>query len=107
MSDRFDRFDFEQQIMECWKITDDIKSTIEGIGEHELTSNQVSVILSGLKELYEMKFNKLWDCFEQVHMGLVRENTMITGECNALRQQLLEATDVPFIKAPKEKKGNK
>jgi hypothetical protein len=40
-------------------------------------------------------------------MGLVRENTMITGECNSLRQQLLEATDVPFIKAPKEKKGEK
>ena len=83
MSDRFDRFDFEQQIMECWKITDDIK------------------------ELYELKFNKLWDCFEDVHMKLVRDNAMITGECNALRQQLLEATDVPFIKAPKEKKGKK
>jgi hypothetical protein len=107
MSDRFDRFDFEQQIVECWKITDDIKSTIEGIDAHDLTSDQVLAILSGLKELYEMKFNKLWDCFEQVHIGLVRENAMITGECNALRQQLLEATDVPFIKAPKEKKGKK
>ena len=107
MSDRFDRFDFEQQIMECWKITDDIKSTIEGIDTHDLTSDQVLAILSGLKELYEMKFNKLWDCFEQVHMGLVRENAMITGECNALRQQLLEATDVPFIRAPNEKKAKK
>ena len=102
-----DRFDFEQQIMECWKITDDIKSIIEGIDEHDLTSDQVLAILSGLKELYEMKFNKLWDCFEQVHMGLVRENAMITGECNALRQQLLEATDVPFIKASKQKKVKK
>ena len=102
-----DRFDFEQQIMECWKITGDIKSTIEGIDEHELTSHQVLSILSGLKELYEMKFNKLWDCFEDVHMKLVRENTMITGECNALRQQLLEATDVPFIRAPKGKKVEK
>ena len=102
-----DRFDFEQQIMECWKIIDEIKSTIEGINEHELTSDQVSSILSGLKELYELKFNKLWDCFEDVHMKLVRDNAMITGECNALRQQLLEATDVPFIKASNTKKGNK
>ena len=102
-----DRFDFEQQIMECWKITDDIKSTIEGIDAHDLTSDQIASMLFGLKELYEIKFNKLWDCFEQVHMGLVRENAMITGECNALRQQLLEATDVPFIKAPKQKKDKK
>jgi hypothetical protein len=56
---------------------------------------------------YELKFNKLWDCFEDVHMKLVRDNAMITGECNALRQQLLEATDVPFIRAPNEKKAKK
>jgi hypothetical protein len=57
--------------------------------------------------MYELKFNKLWDCFEDVHMKLVRDNAMITGECNALRQQLLEATDVPFIKASKGKKVEK
>ena len=44
---------------------------------------------------------------KKIHMKLVRDNAMITGECNALRQQLLEATDVPFIKAPKEKKAKK
>ena len=92
-----DRFDFEQQIMECWKITDEIRTVAEGITEHDLTSDQIASMLFGLK----------WDCFEDVHMKLVRDNAMITGECNALRQQLLEATDVPFIKAPKQKKGNK
>tara|TARA_R110000822_G_scaffold242536_1_gene371608 strand:+ start:284 stop:598 length:315 start_codon:yes stop_codon:yes gene_type:complete len=102
-----DRFDFEQQIMECWKITDEIKTVAEGITEDDLSTEQVSTIIHGLAGLYEMKFNKLWDCFEQVHMGLVRDNAMITGECNALRQQLLEATDVPFIKASNTKKGNK
>jgi hypothetical protein len=102
-----DRFDFEQQIMECWKITDEIRTAAEGIAEHDLTSDQTASILFGLKELYEMKFNKLWDCFEDVHMKLVRDNAMITGECNALRQQLLEATDVPFIKVSKEKKAKK
>ena len=83
-----DRFDFEQQIMECWKITDEIRTAAEGIAEHDLTSDQVSSILSGLKELYELKFNKLWDCFEGVHMGLVRENSMLNEECAALRLQL-------------------
>ena len=102
-----DRFDFEQQIMECWKITNEIKTVAEGITEDDLSTEQISTIIHGLAGLYEMKFNKLWDCFEDVHMKLVRDNAMITGECNALRQQLLEATDVPFIKAPKGKKGNK
>ena len=102
-----DRFDFEQQIMECWRITDEIRTVTEGITEDDLSTEQVSTIIHGLAGLYEMKFNKLWDCFEDVHMKLVRDNAMITGECNALRQQLLEATDVPFIKAPKEKKGKK
>jgi hypothetical protein len=83
-----DRFDFEQQIMDCWKVTDEIGTTSEGIIEHDLTADQISNILCGLKELYELKFNKLWDCFEGVHMGLVRENSMLNEECAALRLQL-------------------
>ena len=102
-----DRFDFEQQIMECWKITDEIKTVAEGITEDDLSTEKVSTIIHGLAGLYELKFNKLWECFEDVHMKLVRDNAMITGECNALRQQLLEATDVPFIRAPNEKKAKK
>jgi len=102
-----DRFDFEQQIMQCWRVTEDIKDISEGIIEDNLTLEEVTSILVGLRQMYELKFNKLWDCFEDVHMKLVRDNAMITGECNALRQQLLEATDVPFIKASKGKKVEK
>ena len=102
-----DRFDFEQQIMDCWRVTDDIKQISESSIEGNLTLEEATNILVGLRQMYELKFNKLWDCFEDVHMKLVRDNTMITGECNALRQQLLEATDVPFIRASNEKKGKK
>lgn len=76
---KLDRFDFEQQIYNCWKITDDLKDVSESMTE-KLTSEQVSAILLGLKELYEIKFNKLWDCFEDVHMELVRENTSLRIE---------------------------
>ena len=86
----------------------ELQNTIsEGIIEDNLTLEEATNILVGLRQMYELKFNKLWDCFEDVHMKLVRDNAMITGECNALRQQLLEATDVPFIKVPKEKKAKK
>jgi hypothetical protein len=40
--------------------------------------------------MYELKFNKLWDMFESVHMNLVRENKMLNEECAAMRDQLMK-----------------
>ena len=106
-----DRFDFEQQIQKCWLITDDIGEIAEGVLEHNLTGDQVANTLIGLQQLYELKFNKLWDLFEDVHMNLVRENKMLNEECTALRAQLQEAeladTTGYGIAAIKPKKKNK
>ena len=85
-----DKFDFEQQIQKCWTVTDDIGEIAEGVLEHDLNSEQVTNALIGLQQLYELKFNKLWVLFEDVHMNLVRENKMLNEECAALRAQLLE-----------------
>jgi hypothetical protein len=86
-----DRFDFEQQIQKCWMVTDDIYELAEGVLEHELTTDQITNVLFGMKEMYELKFNKLWDLFEDVHMNLVRENKMLEEECSAMRDQLQKA----------------
>ena len=83
-----DRFDFEQQIQKCWIVTDDVAEVAEGILEHDLDNDQIVNALMGIKQLYELKFNKLWDLFEDVHMSLVRENKMLNEECSALREQL-------------------
>ena len=85
-----DRFDFEQQIQKCWLVTDDIYELAEGVLEHDLTTDQITNVLFGMKEMYELKFNKLWDMFESVHMDLVRENKMLNEECAALRDQLMK-----------------
>ena len=85
-----DRFDFEQQIQKCWLVTDDIYELAEGVLEHDLTTDQITNVLFGMKEMYELKFNKLWDLFESVHMNLVRENKMLNEECAAMREQLAE-----------------
>jgi hypothetical protein len=85
-----DRFDFEQQIQKCWLVTDDIYELAEGVLEHDLTSDQITNVLFGMKEMYELKFNKLWDMFESVHMNLVRENKMLNEECAAMRDQLMK-----------------
>ena len=53
-----DRFDLEQQIMECWKITDDIPLLEEqGANTADMTS---------LACVYEFKFMKLWDTFSKM-----------------------------------------
>ena len=86
-----DRFDFEQQIQKCWMVTDDIYELAEAVLEHGLTTDQTTNVLFGMKEMYELKFNKLWDMFEHPIMDIVRENKMLNEECAALRAQLQEA----------------
>jgi hypothetical protein len=86
-----DRFDFEQQIQKCWVITDDLADVAEGILENNLDKDQIVNALTGIGQLYELKFNKLWELFESVHMKLVRDEKMGREECAALRAQLYDA----------------
>ena len=60
------RFDFEQEIMGVWNIIEELKVLHEGVLERDLTSDQVSNILSGMTELYQMKFEILFETFEQL-----------------------------------------
>lgn len=64
------RFDLEQEIMECWNITSDINDVFEYVmnGDGKLTPadrDRVANILLGMSQLYELKFNKLFNTFEQ------------------------------------------
>jgi hypothetical protein len=53
-----DRFDLEHHILECWKITDDIPlMESQGANTADMTS---------LACVYEFKFKKLWEIFEQI-----------------------------------------
>lgn len=64
------RFDLEQEIMECWNITSDIDDVYSYVmnGDGELTPtdrDKVANILLGMSQLYELKFNKLFNTFEE------------------------------------------
>lgn len=50
-----DRFDLEQDILECWKVTEDIKLFTEQGAD-----------ISVLSQYYEQKFQRLWNTFEQL-----------------------------------------
>jgi hypothetical protein len=60
------RFDFEQQIMKCWNVTDDIDTLYKGVGDVGMTEDQIMNVLLGMKEIYDLKFNELFSTFEQL-----------------------------------------
>jgi hypothetical protein len=88
-----DRFDFEQQIIKCWNVVNDLKELDEGLFEGwlEFDQDNVSNHILGVANTYEIKFNKLWRLFEDVMMAEVRKNKMLEEECAALREQLEKA----------------
>jgi hypothetical protein len=94
-----DRFDFEQQIVKCWSVVDDLKELDEMLFEGHLKFDQdtVSNFILGIANSYDVKFSKLWNLFETVYMDTIRENKMLNEECAALRQQLTEAEGKPSL----------
>ena len=69
-----DRFDFEQQIMKCWNVTEEIGLLHENVLENDnFTKDDISNFLLGLETIYEAKFNKLFDMFEE----LVKEGKIV------------------------------
>ena len=59
-------YDLEQQIMECWHITDDVSVLTEEILEGDLTKDKIINVLTGLEQLYAIRFNKLFRTYEQL-----------------------------------------
>jgi len=53
-----DRFDLEQEILECWKVVNDLEMYVE----QGVTTEEFKV----LAQYYERKFNRLWDTFENM-----------------------------------------
>jgi hypothetical protein len=67
----YDRFDLEDQIMKCWHVVEDVNDLYEHIGDSSEFAamppkyvDKVMNKLLGVKELYDMRFQKLWDVFE-------------------------------------------
>lgn len=58
------RKDIEPLILECWKITNDIETLLDGFRAGDgLTVNELTNTLHGIKTLYDLKFQKLWTVF--------------------------------------------
>ena len=60
--------DLEPIIMDCWKVCNDIETVFKqiGDGEREPTHDELMNTLMGMKQLYEWKFEQLFEMFEMV-----------------------------------------
>lgn len=60
-------FDLEQEILDCWGLTNHLKTLYEEVCNGEISKDDIANILLGLTTLYEIKFNKTFLVFEKVH----------------------------------------
>lgn len=60
------QFDVEQQILDCWAVTNDIDVVVEAIRREQVTSEQVVQLLVGISSLQQLKFDKLFLLFSQM-----------------------------------------
>ena len=68
-----DRFDLEQHIMKCWNITEEIDLLNKNVLEKDMSTDDISNFLLGLKTIYECKFEEMFDNFsELVEKGLIK-----------------------------------
>ena len=91
MNDRgkpVDRFDLEEAIMRAWRTSDDIKAFYTS-AEH-MDEDQVINALIGLEIFAEMRFNELWNTFEQcIQNGVFNDDARRTDK---IAKSLDEAT---------------
>ena len=63
-----DIFDLEQEIQKCWNVVEDLKDCIHyldswpNVNDEDKRSN----LLLGMAALYQMRFERLWENFEDV-----------------------------------------
>jgi hypothetical protein len=63
MDKKIDRFDLEQDIMNAWHICDDLQAVLKAWDS--LNEDKKMNILIGINDLYNVKFETLFNTFEQ------------------------------------------
>lgn len=63
-----DIFELEQEILQCWHITDDLRDVSEMFleGYKDATPDNISNICVALKDVYNVRFEKMWRNFEGI-----------------------------------------
>lgn len=84
-----DRFDLEQQILECWNVTKDVDLIYEAVMDRspELSNDDLANLLLGIKTLYELKFEKVWATFEiMIRQNQFKKEDYVLEKENLIRE---------------------
>ena len=74
------RFELEEQIMDCWRVVDDIR-VVQTVHQDmgELSVDDMSIALMGIQKLSTIKFQLLFDTFEK-HLRALHVNEAAKDE---------------------------
>ena len=63
--------DLEPMIMDCWSVCNDLQTLFKQIGDSDRdpTPDELINILLGMDELYQMKFDQLFNMYEELLRG--------------------------------------
>ena len=63
--------DLEPMIMDCWSVCSDLQTLFKQIGDSDRdpTPDELINILLGMDELYQMKFDQLFNMYEELLRG--------------------------------------
>ena len=61
-------YDLEPMIMDCWQVCNDLEAVYKQIGDgyREPTQDEMMNALLGMQQLYQWKFEQLFDKYEAV-----------------------------------------
>ena len=89
--------ELEDRIMDCWNVTSDIKLTYEEYldSPESMSEDELSNILIGIEYLYNRKFQRLWQTFEEVcdHGGIWLDKDLV--ESANQHKDLVKVRNVP------------
>jgi|APSaa5957512535_1039671.scaffolds.fasta_scaffold06564_2 hypothetical protein len=78
--ERFDRFDFEREILNCWHVVDDIKHLNEMVMDRDASTDNITNVLLGLHVLYNDRFTQLHVLYNDRFTQLMDvSETLISG----------------------------
>jgi len=58
--------DLEQEIMKAWHVVDDIDLLLENVMETDMSTDDIANVLLGLESIYNMRFQKVFNMFEDL-----------------------------------------
>ena len=58
-------FDFENEFIKTFHIINDIDLLYENVMENDMSKDDITNVLLGLKKIYSMRFEKSFDLFEK------------------------------------------